>query len=241
MALEDEDHVEIQRDDEQEPSFVVLPDSLERAIEILRAEVITMAKVARRQLEQSVKGLLHNDLDACNSVIADDELVDQYEKSIGEIAMEILNTFRPVSGQMRVVVTSMNVARSLERIADHAVTIARRSRKIMKRGELSERGLIEPLYTSATSQLVDALSAYADRNATQAAAIVERDKILDKSYKKASKALSRMLEMQHEDCAGLLHLLFVARALERVGDLSANIGEDVVFIESAEDIRHSHG
>ena len=48
-----------------------------------------------------------------------------------------------------------------------------------------------------------------------------------------------MLELRHEGCAGLVHLLFVARALERVGDLAVSIAEDVVYIESAEDIRHS--
>jgi len=214
-------------------------EDLSAAVDALRTEVVSMAKVVRQQLEKSVQGLLHDNLDLCNGVIADDELVDQYDKSVNEIAMETLVQYHPVGDELRLVVTSINIARSLERLADHAVTIARRSRKIMKKGGLDEVGLIEPLFTMAVGQLMEALSAYVDRDAERAGRLAGRDRDLDKAYKKITKGLSKMLELRHEGCAGLVHLLFVARALERVGDLAVSIAEDVVYIESAEDIRHS--
>jgi phosphate transport system protein len=204
----------------------------------LKSEVLAMGAKVSQSIEAAVKGLLEGHPDRCNEVIADDEVVDSQEMSIDEVAMGIMVRFNPVATDLRMVISSMNAARSLERMGDHAVNIARRARKILKSGPMEEGKLIEPLYTMASIEVKDALTAYADGNLELALCLHDKDAELDRMHKRLAKTLSGLIEERESGSLGLIHLLFAARSLERIGDLAVNIGEEVVFIESAEDIRH---
>lgn len=210
----------------------------DEAIRYLRREVISMAGQAQLNLERSMQGLLNRDLDRCKAVIADDNDVDDCERSIDAAGMDILVRFHPVASDLRLVITSMKVAASLERISDHAVNIAKRSKKMLAHPEISEARLVEPVYAQADELLRDALAAYSDRNAALGASLVARDKVLDRMHKGLVRSLSSLLEEGGDRSEDYLHLIFVARSLERIGDLSVNIGEEAVFLDSAEDIRH---
>ena len=205
----------------------------------LRSQVLAMAAAATQNLQGAMQGVLGGDLALCNQVIADDEIVDQLEKDIDETGMAIMMRFNPVATDLRTVITSMNMARTMERIGDHAVNIARQSRKILKTGLVPEAKMLEPLFTLAMAQFRDALTSFVDGNEELAQGLKARDDELDRLHKRLAKALSRLIEERHGGAVALIHLLFVARSLERVGDLSVNLGEEVVFIESAEDIRHT--
>lgn len=204
----------------------------------LRSEVLAMGAKVSQSVEGAVKGLLEGNLDCCNEVIADDEVVDAQEMSIDEIAMGVMVRFNPVATDLRMVISSMNTARSLERMGDHAVNIARRGRKILKVGAMEEVKLIEPLFTMAFIELKDSLTAYADGDVNLALGLHDKDSQLDRLHKRLAKTLSALIEERESGTLGLIHLMFAARSLERIGDLAVNIGEEVVFIESAEDIRH---
>jgi phosphate transport system protein len=139
---------------------------------------------------------------------------------------------------LRLVITSMKMAHNLERISDHAVNIAKRSKKICKAAPLEEAGLTEPLYLLADKLLRDALLAYTDANAELGESLKARDKELDRLHKQMIASLSGRLEDAQGRSEHLLHLIFVARSIERIGDLAVNIGEDAVFLGEARDIRH---
>jgi phosphate transport system protein len=132
----------------------------------------------------------------------------------------------------------MKVAANLEPISDHAVSIAKRARKMLARPEFGETNLMEPLYELADQQVKDALSAYADRDAELGQSLQLRDKELDKMHKRLIATFSARLEEGGDRAEDFLHLIFVARSLERIGDLAVNIGEDAVFLDSARDIRY---
>lgn len=210
----------------------------DQAFGALRAEVIAMAGQARLNLERAMEGLLKRDLDRCKAVVADDDEVDDAELRIDRIGMETLVRFHPVASDLRLVITSMKVAANLERISDHAVNIAKRARKMLTRPECPEITFIEPLYALADQQVRDALSAYTDRNAELGQSLQLRDKELDRMHKRLIATFSARLEEGGEKAEDFLHLIFVARSLERIGDLAVNIGEDAVYLDSARDIRH---
>jgi phosphate transport system protein len=210
----------------------------DEAISFLRREVIAMAGQTRLNLERAIQGLLERDIDRCKVVIADDSDVDELQRSIDSTGMDILVRFHPVASDLRLVISSMKVAANLERISDHAVNIAKRAKKMAKRPELSEVKMMEPVYAVADKILRDAVAAYTDRNSSLGASLMERDKELDRLHKNVIATLSGLLEEGGERSEDLLHLIFVARSLERVGDLSVNVGEDAVFLGSAQDIRH---
>ncbi|MEP4079600.1 phosphate signaling complex protein PhoU [Haloferula sp.] len=208
------------------------------AIRFLRREVIAMAEQSRLNLERAVQGLLERDVDRCKAVVADDSDVDEMQQSIDSAGMDILLRFHPVASDLRLVISSMKIAANLERISDHAVNIAKRAKKMLRRPEMPEVKLTEPIYAVADKILCDSVTSYTDRNISLGASLVERDKELDRLHKKMIGTLSSQLEEGGERSEELLHLIFIARSFERVGDLAVNIGEDAVFLGSAQDIRH---
>lgn len=212
--------------------------AFDQAITLIRTEVIAMAGQARFNLERAMEGLFTRDIEKCRAVIADDTEVDDAELRIDRIGMDTLVRFHPVASDLRLVISSMKVAANLERISDHAVNIAKRARKMLVRPEFAETHLVEPLYALADQQVRDALSAYTDRNAALGESLQLRDKELDKMHKRLIATFSSRLEEGGDRAEDFLHLIFVARSLERIGDLSVNIGEDAVFLDSARDIRH---
>jgi phosphate transport system protein len=213
----------------------------DKIIESLKAEVLAMASFARQNLERAMRSLLERDIDLARSVIADDSDVDDLERKIDQLGMEILVRFHPVASDLRLVITSMKMAQNLERISDHAVNIAKRSKKICKAGTpLEEAGLAEPLYSLADKLLRDALTAYTDSNSELGEGLKARDKELDRLHKVMIASLSSRLEDSNGRTENLLHLVFVARSIERIGDLAVNIGEDAVFLNEARNIRHEY-
>jgi phosphate transport system protein len=143
-----------------------------------------------------------------------------------------------MAADLRFVVSSMKISSNLERISDHAINIAKRAKKMSMGQEMPDTTLIEPIYTLADHLLRDSIAAYNDHNATLGASLHARDKELDRAYKAANVTFAERLDHGQGRTQDYLHLIFVLRSLERVGDLAVNIGEDAVFLEAARDLRH---
>jgi phosphate transport system protein len=213
----------------------------DKGMEALKADVLLMANLTRQNLERAMRSLLERDIDLARSVIADDVDVDDLECKIDQSGMDILVRFHPMASDLRLVITSMKMAHNLERISDHAVNIAKRSKKICKAAPMEEAAMTEPLYSLADKQLRDAVMAYTDANSELGESLKFRDRELDRLHKQMIALLSGRLEGSEGRSEHLLHLIFVARSIERIGDLAVNIGEDAVFLGEARDIRHEHG
>jgi phosphate transport system protein len=210
----------------------------DHAINNLRAEVLAMSGKARHNLERAVRSLFDRNTELANAVIADDDEVDAHERHIDQAGIEMLTRFHPLASDLRLVVSSMKISGNLERISDHATSIARRARKTSSSPELRDTIMIEPLYTLADQLLRDAVTAYQDHNPQLGASLHLRDKELDKLEKKISTHFGNRIEQDVGRSQDFVHLIFVARSLERVGDLAVNIGEDAVFADAARDLRH---
>ncbi|MGB0291468.1 MAG: phosphate signaling complex protein PhoU [Luteolibacter sp.] len=208
------------------------------AITSLRQEVLAMAGQTRHNVEKAVQALLQRDVELANSVIGDDNEVDDMERKVDRLGMEILVRFHPMAGDLRLVLSSMKISINLERISDHATSIAKRARKMARAEELADVNMIEPIYSMADRLLRDAITAYNDQDADLALGLHDRDKELNRAYKKVTNALTQRLEDGDYRADDYLHLIFVVRSLERIGDLAVNVGEDTVFMEVAKDVRH---
>jgi len=210
----------------------------DQAISVLRAEVLAMAACARHNLERAIQALLSRNVELANAVIADDDEVDEFERKIDQLGMDILVRFHPMATDLRTVISSMKISMNLERISDHATSIAKRARKISNSSEIQDTILIEPLYTLADHLLRDAISAYSDHNAELGASLHRRDKDLDKLHREVTATFGARIEQSNGRSQDYLHLILIVRSLERVGDLATNIGEDSVFLDVARDLRH---
>ena len=212
--------------------------TFEHSLQELKENVLTMASVAQRNLENAVKGLIERNIELCNEAIAEDDEVNRLEMATDQLGMEIMMRFQPVAQDLREVVSAMKMANNLERISDQAESIARRARKTMKGPEIEETKLVEPIYTMASAILRDSIQSYSQSDVELAFSLGKRDDELDKAHRQLIKQLTRTMEAGTEHVKTILHLIFIIRCLERVGDHAVNISEDTVFIESATDIRH---
>ncbi|MDF1851857.1 MAG: phosphate signaling complex protein PhoU [Verrucomicrobiales bacterium] len=210
----------------------------EDGLKNVKESVLVMASMAAVNLESAVKGVLDRNEDLCNKAIVDDTAVNHYERKIDEMGLEIIYRFNPVATDLRIVASSMKIATNLERIADEAENIGRRGKKMAKKEEVPEVLLIEPLADQALSMLKEAAQAFSEGNVELALGLYEQDQALDAAYKKTVKKLTRRMEEDVANLKSYLNLIFISRCIERVGDHAQNIGEDVVYINSGEDIRH---
>lgn len=208
------------------------------ALGSLRNNVLMMSSLTERSLNRAVAGLLERDDELCVVAIADDEEIDQLEKQVDKDGVDLLLRFQPVASDLRRVVSAMKLCSNLERMADQAVNIARKARKLNRHAALPETEFVEPMHAHAMAMFKDSVEAYIREDVQLALALKARDKALDEMNANASRRLIERMAVDPEQLRGYLNLMFIARHLERVGDHATNIAEDAVYAAAAEDIRH---
>jgi phosphate transport system protein len=215
--------------------------SFDAVLDSLKNDALMMSSLAERLLENAMQGLLKRDSSLCNLAIADDEEVDVLEKQIDKEGVEIMIRFHPVASDMRQVISTMKLSANLERIADQAVVIARRAKKLNLRPAVGEVFLLEPLYREAMEMFRDSLRAFVDGDAELALELKPRDRNLDVLNSALSDKLAERMVAEPDQVLAYLNIIFIARAFERIGDHATNIAEDAFWREQAEDIRHTFG
>jgi phosphate transport system protein len=212
--------------------------TFDEALASLRNNVLMMASLTERSLDNAMNGLLQRDDDLCATAIADDEEIDQLEKQVDKDGIDLLLRFQPVASDLRHVVSAMKLSSNFERMGDQAVNIARKARKLNRHPALAETGLIEPMNAHAMAMFKDSVDAYVREDVALARTLKPRDKTLDELNATASRQLIERMAQDPEQLRGYLNLIFIARHLERVGDHATNIAEDAIYAAAAEDIRH---
>jgi phosphate transport system protein len=210
----------------------------DRVLDALRADALMMASLTDRNLQNAMTCLLDRDAAMCAVTISDEAEVDALEKKIDRDGVEILRRFQPVASDLRQVVSTMKLGANLERVADQAVKIARRSRRLTMEPELDEAIALGPMFIEATSLFRDSIRAFADADTALARTLHRRDRELDQMTHDIADNLTAKMADHPARIPDYLELLFIARHLERVGDHAKNIGEDAVYTTDAEDIRH---
>ncbi|HEY4272452.1 MAG TPA: phosphate signaling complex protein PhoU [Candidatus Udaeobacter sp.] len=214
--------------------------TFDEALASLRNNVLMMAGLTERSLDRATRGLFERNDNLCLSAIADDEEIDQLEKQMDKDGVDILLRFQPVASDLRRVVSAMKLSSNLERVADQATSIARRARKLNQHPPLPEVDLIRPMHEQAISMFRDGMDAFVREDVDLGCAVVQRDEGLDELNATVNRKLVERMAQDPEQLRGYLNLIFVARALERVGDHATNMAEEAVYAAAAEDIRHQN-
>jgi phosphate transport system protein len=214
--------------------------TFDEALASLRNNALMMAGLTERSLDRAMRGLFERNDNLCLSAIADDEEIDQLEKQMDKDGVDILLRFQPVASDLRRVVSAMKLSSNLERVADQATSIARRARKLNQHPPLPEVELIKPMHEQAISMFRDGMDAFVREDVDLGRAVVQRDEGLDELNATVNRKLVERMAQDPEQLRGYLNLIFVARALERVGDHATNMAEEAVYAAAAEDIRHQN-
>jgi phosphate transport system protein len=211
--------------------------TFDKALRSMREMVLTMISITRKNVDVARRGLLERDTDLCNEAIASDHEVNQLEKDVDQMGMEMLLKFQPAALDLRQIMGTLRVANNMERIADQAAGIAKRARIINQLPEMTELNLIQPLFDLCLTNFEAAVAAFVEGDTEAAAVARAADKSLDAAEKEFDQEMLRVMENHSSPLEGYLHLIFVARFLERVGDHAKNICEDTIFIAEAKDVR----
>ena len=212
--------------------------TFDEALSNLRNDLLRMAGLTERNLDHAVRGLLQRDDGLCTKAITDDEEVDQLEKEVDKVGVEILLRYQPVASDLRQVVSAMKLSPNIERVADEATNIAEAACKLNNHAPLAEVNLIVPMQQHAISMFKDSLDAFVREDVDLARAVISRDKQLDDMNAAANRQLTERMMQDRDQLRGYLNLILISRCLERVGDHATNIAEDAVYAAAAEDIRH---
>jgi phosphate transport system protein len=212
--------------------------TFEDALNALKKHALMMASLTERSLTKAATGLFDRDDQLCNAVIADDQEIDQLEIRMDREGTDVLLRFHPVASDLRRVVASMKFSTDVERVADQAVNIARKARKLNVVPPLPETALIEPLYQFAFAMFRDSVQAYGNDDMDLARGLKARDKALDEMNARVANDLLDLMQRQPARVRDYIELLFIARHLERIGDHATNIAEEAVRAATAEEIRH---
>jgi phosphate transport system protein len=172
-------------------------------------------------------------------VIEGDKIVNRYEVEIDEFCTQIIAKRQPAAGDLRVIHTVIKTITDLERIGDEAEKIARMARSIEEanRNHLP-RIELKHMENSAISMLRGALDAFARLDAAGAAAVVREDETVDNEFRSVLRQLITHMMEDPRSISRALDLLFVSKALERIGDHSKNMCEYVIYMVKGRDVRH---
>jgi phosphate transport system protein len=212
----------------------------EQELETLKERLLVMASRSESAVNQAIQALVQRDDDLARRVKEEDDVIDQLEKEIDEMAILLLSK-APLATQLRLIVSTAKIARDLERVGDEATTISRRAIELGQEPQLKPYVDIPRMTQMAMSMLNDALSAFVAHDTAKARSVIPRDKDVDALNKQLYRELASYMIEKPTTITRCLNLMAISKALERIADHAKNIAEDVVYLYEGRDIRHTGG
>ncbi|GGC93505.1 phosphate signaling complex protein PhoU [Halopseudomonas salina] len=206
----------------------------------LKTEFLRMGGLVESQVDQAIQALINGDGPLGEEVRAGDKRVDRMEMDIDEEATLIIARRQPTARDLRLVIAVIKMVADLERVGDEAKKIAKFAIKLADEGQ-APRGYLEVRHIGdhVLSMLRDALDAFARLDSNQALRIMKEDKRVDEEYQAATRTLLTFMMEDTRNISRCMSVMWVLRALERVGDHACNIAENVIFMVKGEDVRHT--
>ena len=207
-------------------------------LDALRQKILLMASRAEMAVNQSVQSLVQRDYDLAVRVRGDDNIIDQFEVEIDEMAIVLL-TKAPLASNLRLVTVAMKVSQNLERIGDEATKIAKRARDLAQEPPVKLNFDISRMAGLSLGMVKDALDSFVQKDSAAARAIIPRDREVDLLNKEIHQLLAQHMTENPDTIGRCLHWIVAAKSLERIADHAKNIAEEVVYLCEAQDIRHT--
>ena len=203
----------------------------------LKQKLLLMASNAEECVKNAILSLMQRKESLARTMKAQDDIIDQLEIEVDQLAISMLGEATKPD-DLRFITMAMRISNELERVGDEATTISRRSLELMKHEPLRLDMPIESMAQMVTDMLREALDTFVYRKPDLAREIVLRDKQVDQLNKAIQAQMTETMLKHSDHIVRSLHLMTIAKSMERIGDHASNIAEQVVFLCEAEDIRH---
>jgi phosphate transport system protein len=212
----------------------------DEALERVRSRVLQMGGFVEHQVQSAITALVDSDSALGETVARNDHKVNAMEVSIDEECSRILATRAPAASDLRLIVAVIKTITDLERIGDEAEKIAYIASRLADMERPADRYReIKHIGRFAQQMVHDALDAFARLDADAAVKICREDRILDEEYEAIQRQCMTFMMEDPRTIRRALDVMWVARALERIGDHAKNIAEYVVYMVHGKDIRHT--
>jgi phosphate transport system protein len=204
----------------------------------LRTELLYMASLAEKAVEFSINALKNRDTDLARKIIAEDAQINQLEVKVDNLCVDLIARIQPMASDLRFIASAMRIDKDLERIGDHAVNIAEHALELFKEPELKPLIDIPRMATLAQGMVKSAIDAFVHGDVEQATKICRSDDEVDALEDQVLRELITYMANDPRTISRAIHLIIIAKNLERVADLSTNVAEEVVFMIEARSIKH---
>ncbi len=208
-------------------------------LDLLRDRVLLLGGKTEEAVHRAMRSLTERNSELARSVCDADEQIDQMELAIDQLSIEILASQRPTEHDLRLVVSVAKITPILERIADHATSIAEAAIILNNEPQIDSYVDFSLMADIAAEMLRESLNAFTAEDAAASREIIGRDLDLDRCYGRVFEGLLVSMAKNPESSSGTARLLFVAKHIERIGDYVKDICELNVYLREAVFIKHS--
>ena len=204
------------------------------------SRVLHMGGLVERQMNRAIEGLANGDLDLLQSVVAGDHEVNALEVEVDQACSQIIARRQPAARDLRLLMAIIKTITDLERAGDEADKIARMAKKMHTREGAPQLRIadVRRMGEDAVDMLRRALDAFARLDTVAAAKIVREDRTIDDQFRAILRQLITFVMEDPRTITMVLEIVFIAKAIERIGDHAKNIGEYVIYIVKGTDVRH---
>jgi phosphate transport system protein len=217
---------------------MVTETHFQKELETLKEHLLKMAAIVEEAIRQSVQSLVERDSDLAQKTFDLEDRINKMEITIDEMCLKLLALRQPMAADLRFITSAMRIITDLERMGDEAVNISERALS------LNEEPLIKPyidiprMAEIAQSMVKDVLDAFVSRDPKLARSVCARDDVVDGLNDQVVRELLTYMVSDPKTITRSVHLMIVARCLERIADHATNIAEDVIFMVDALVIKH---
>jgi len=205
----------------------------------LKQRLLTMSERAESLVDLAVDALLTRDAGKAEAVFTGDKEIDRLEVEVEGMAVELLALQQPMARDLRFIISAIKASSDLERVGDHAVNIAQSAQRLIAtKANITPEAAIEEMARRARQMLSQAIDAFVRADGGLGRAVCLMDDEVDKLNDGLFRIVVTHILEDPTTISAALELLLVSRNLERVADLSTNIGEDAVYLAEGKQIKH---
>jgi phosphate transport system protein len=207
----------------------------------IRSRVLAMGGLVESQIRRAVDALATGNLQLSEEVIAADHKVNGLEVQIDGDCSQLIVRRQPAANDLRMIFAITKTVTDLERIGDEAQKIARMAKNIHERGGTQAPPLVEVRHAAeaAISMLRRTLDAFARLDCDQAAEVIRDDAGIDSEFRSILRQLITYMMEDPRTISTALEIVWIAKAIERIGDHAKNMAEYVIYIVKGTDVRHT--
>ena len=203
----------------------------------LNSTIIEMGGRTEQQVEAAIQALVNRDIDLAYRIIDDDDQIDALNYEVDTQAMRLLALRQPMALDLRNVVAALKISADLERIADYATNMARRTIPLAETSPVRPIHVIPRMGRLVMQMMKNVIDAYIAQDAEKAMVVWHGDKEVDEMYVSLFRELLTYMMEDARHITPCTHVLFIAKNIERMGDHVTNICETIYFLVHGERMR----